>query len=283
MSGLLVKRILVALDASPHSHAALEEAAAMAAGLEAELTGIFVLDAELLRLSALPMARETGMASASRRALDPRSMERALKAQADRARAALEASARRHRLPCSFRMSRGNVVGELVEAAAEADLIAMGVLGQMGLSGSRLGSTTRQVWARSQCSLLLALGRGADGRVMAVCTDTPDAVGVLDLAVQQASRRAMELVVVLIGDDAARTRLREQVREHLADSSVQGAIVEVEGTQGGLEGLAQLIRHERAGLVVLSQDNTLVVDRDDLGRLDCSVLLVSTAESAASS
>ena len=59
MSTSDVRRILVALDASPHSHAALEEAAALAKPLQAELAGVFVLDAELLRLSALPVARET--------------------------------------------------------------------------------------------------------------------------------------------------------------------------------------------------------------------------------
>ena len=55
MSGRPVQRIVVALDASSHSHAALEEAAQLASGLEAELAGIFVLDSELLRLSALPV------------------------------------------------------------------------------------------------------------------------------------------------------------------------------------------------------------------------------------
>jgi nucleotide-binding universal stress UspA family protein len=44
-----IRRILVALDASPHSFAALEAAAHLAAHLEAELFGLYVEDENLLR------------------------------------------------------------------------------------------------------------------------------------------------------------------------------------------------------------------------------------------
>ena len=51
-------RILVALDASPRSLAALSTAGALAAELDAELSGLFVEDINLQRLLALPFARE---------------------------------------------------------------------------------------------------------------------------------------------------------------------------------------------------------------------------------
>ena len=43
-----IRRILVALDASPHSLAALEAASELADALKAELVGIFVEDVNLL-------------------------------------------------------------------------------------------------------------------------------------------------------------------------------------------------------------------------------------------
>ena len=52
------RRIVVALDASSHSHAALAAAVALAGRLQAELQGIFVEDVNLLRLAELPFARE---------------------------------------------------------------------------------------------------------------------------------------------------------------------------------------------------------------------------------
>ena len=46
-----IRRILVALDASPHSQAALQAASELAAALKAELVGIFVEDVNLLHLA----------------------------------------------------------------------------------------------------------------------------------------------------------------------------------------------------------------------------------------
>ncbi len=278
MNNIAVKRILVALDASPDSHAALEEAATIAAGLEAELAGLFVLDTELLRLAALPSARETGLMSASRRALDPVRMERALIAQAERARLNFESIARQHQVRCSFRMSRGNVAGELVEAAVGADMIAMGLMGHMSLAGSRLGSTTRQVWARSECSLLLARGRATDGKVLVVCADTPETTDLLDLALSLAARRGAELLVLLPGDEATRTRLRSRIDDQPSKPPVQ--VSWLDESEVGVDTLARLIRQERVGLVVVSQEGPWTSDRDALIALGSPVLLVRLAQSA---
>ena len=52
------RRILVAIDTSPHGSAALEAAARLATELRAELEGLFIEDINLLRLAGLPFARE---------------------------------------------------------------------------------------------------------------------------------------------------------------------------------------------------------------------------------
>ena len=49
-----MRRILVAVDASPHSLAALDAALRLAADLEAEIIGLFVEDINLLRLAGMP-------------------------------------------------------------------------------------------------------------------------------------------------------------------------------------------------------------------------------------
>lgn len=55
-----IRRVLVALDASPGSVVAAAAAARMAAALEAELEGLFVEDHDLLRLSRSSQARQVG-------------------------------------------------------------------------------------------------------------------------------------------------------------------------------------------------------------------------------
>jgi len=51
---LKIRRVLVAMDASPHSRAALEAAIELASHFEAELRGLFVEDINMLRAVGLP-------------------------------------------------------------------------------------------------------------------------------------------------------------------------------------------------------------------------------------
>jgi nucleotide-binding universal stress UspA family protein len=268
-----IRRILVALDESPHSRAALEAAAELAAGLQAELMGMFVLDSDLLKLAGLPLSRETGLTSARHRTLDPASMERALRMQAEAARRMLEAIAERHRLQSSFLLGRGSVSGELIEAASRADIVAMGTIGHMGQAGRHFGSTARQIRTRSHCSvLLLAPGRRAGDRVIAVCTGSADSDRGLDLALELARRRRTSLVLLPCSDDAA---LRERL---LAVAAERGVEVLLGTAPSGFENLAAAVRAYRGGLLVIGQDCDLIAGHDEeLDRLGCPVLLAYSA------
>ena len=83
---LTIRRILVALDASHHSLAALEAAAELAAGMEAELQGIYVEDVNLIKLAGAPGAREVRYPYIDAGRLSRERMERQLRAQAAQAR-----------------------------------------------------------------------------------------------------------------------------------------------------------------------------------------------------
>jgi nucleotide-binding universal stress UspA family protein len=269
----IVRRVLVALDQSPVSLAALEEAAALAAGLQAELEGVYVLDAELLRLSALPLAWETGIVSGARRALDHEQMERSLRTQAEKARQALESVARRHRLRCSFVLSQGNVAVELTAAAARADVLAMGLIGHAGLAGGRVGSTTRRIRASARCALLL-LGPGQrhGQTVVAVANGTPDVDSGLDLALEIARRRDAPLVVAIAADVSERGAVREKLQTRLADAGVPVRIEEI--PMDGFDALRGLVVRQGGGLLVVGRDSRVLAGHDeDLDRLGCPVML----------
>ena len=268
-----VRRILVALDASPHSHAALEEAAALAVRLEAELAGIFVLDSELMRLSALPSASETGFTSAQRRTLDPQIMERALKLQAERAKRSLEDIARHHHLTATFQLLRGNVITELLRATRETDLLAMGLMGQMNVTRPRLGSTVRGVTRRAACSVLLLGPEVRKGRsVVAVYGRSGNADSALTLAAQLAAQRDSVLVVLLCAPEESAASLETTVRELLAPTGKE-PIIESIGVDG-FGTLKAVLRRYDSGLVVLASDCELIEGhQDQLGSLDVPVLL----------
>ena len=268
-----VRRILVALDASPHSHAALEEAAALAAPLQAELAGVFVLDAELLRLSALPVARETGLTSAQRRTLDPESMERALRLQAERARKSLEDTARQHRLDATFRLLRGNVLVELLRAAEESDLLAMGLMGQMNINPSRLGSTVRGVTKQATCSVLLLRPDVRKGSaVIAVYGRSPNAGSALAIASQLAAQRCSPLVVLVCAAEDSAAQLRPAVEAQLAQTGQKPPTPAID--PGQFDGLKAALEEYDAGLLVLASDCELIEGhQDQLATLEVPVLL----------
>mgnify|MGYP006208676469 CR=1 FL=1 len=77
---IVVRRIIACF--APGSAASPAAIARLAREMQAELLGLFIEDAELLRFAALPLAAEIGFPSAAHRKLDPASMERALRAPA---------------------------------------------------------------------------------------------------------------------------------------------------------------------------------------------------------
>lgn len=185
-------RVVVAVDASLPSLAAAEAAAEIAESLGAELVGLFVEDRELLRLAALPAAVESDRLTAGVRVCDRESIERQLRAQAARARAAFERAAAGRALATAFRVARGRTGAEILAAAADADLVALGRVGHGG-GAERVGSTARAV----------AAGRG--GRVVTLRRPAPPASWLDALAAELA---------VAFPRDAAELgpRLREALR-----------------------------------------------------------------------
>ena len=267
-----VRRILVALDASPPSHVALEEAARLAARLHAELTGIFVMDTELLRLSALPAAHETGLTSARRRPLDPASMERALKLQAEQARTALETIAKQHRLQSSFRLLRGNVLAELLEAAAQTDLMALGAMGHMGVTGRLLGSTVRGITARASCSVLLTREARKGQAVVAIFGQSSNADTALELAVAVSAGREADLVVVLCGREEELPALRQRAAEELMKAGAKAVFETIAPER--FDDLNAIMERRDGGLLVIGRDCELIEGREDqLGDLVSPLLL----------
>jgi nucleotide-binding universal stress UspA family protein len=182
---LSIRRILVALDASPHSLAALETAAELAAGLHAELRGLFVEDINLIRLAQLPFAREVSYFSTEFRRVELHQLEQQLRAQANRLRDIMAAVADRANIPWELRIVRGSVASEVLTAAADTDLIVMGKLGR-SLAG-RMGSTTK---------LLVMHGRG------------------LTMIMQQDYRLTLPVIVIYDGSMLAKKALEAAI--HLA-------------------------------------------------------------------
>jgi len=121
-----VHRIVMALDTASSVLPAIDAAAGLALGLNAELAGLFVEDERLLRFAGLPFAREFGYASARSRPLAPAAVEHALRAQAEQLRRLIAATAERLSLAWTLEIVHGEMSRNLLARARASDLLVLG-------------------------------------------------------------------------------------------------------------------------------------------------------------
>jgi len=249
-----LRRILVALDASAHSLAALEAAADLASAMQAEMEGLFVEDINLIRLASLPCTREVRH-TASLASLDLEQMERALKAQAAEARRALAAAAQRAHVQWSFRVARGHVAHEVLAAAAAADLVTLGKLGRSRSTQARLGSTALRMLAGAPVALLLVERRRVEAhrlrRVLVVYDGSEGACRAFDVAARLAEASGVNLTVLMLADEPGSL----QELKLAAARSIEGRSIEIRWQAlGVVEGhsLLRVIQSDEAALLVLS-------------------------------
>jgi nucleotide-binding universal stress UspA family protein len=176
-----LRRILIALDASPASQAALELAVDLAARHEAELVGIYVEDINLIRSADISFTVEVGEFSAIPRHMNRLIVEHEMKAHARRIKEMLASIAGRANLRWTFRSVRGLIPGEIITAAEETDLV---ILGKKGWSeGKQMGSTARKLAALSPVqSLILKQGVQPGTPVLVIYDGSPESMKAIKAA-----------------------------------------------------------------------------------------------------
>jgi nucleotide-binding universal stress UspA family protein len=264
---IVIQRILVALDASPHSQAALDAAAQLAARLSAELQGLFVEDVNVLRLAELPFAREVGFFTAVHRRLDARDLERQLRARARRVRQRLTSIAERDGVRWSFRVARGAISSELLAASSDVDLV---ILGKSGWSLHRrrgLGSTARAVlFGAPALTLILQEGTCLGLPVMVVYDGSSLAQKALAAAAFLARFEEGPVTVALVDGESEMAELRDRAGAQLRSHGVQGRYRAL--SRSGVDRLVGLVRTEGCGTLVLPAKSALLRDEALVALLD---------------
>jgi nucleotide-binding universal stress UspA family protein len=269
-----IRRILVALDASPASLAALDLAAELAGRYRAELLGIYVEDINLLHSAEIPFAKEIGFYSATSRRIDRPHIERELRAHAHRVERLLASIAEKANLRWSFRRSRGVIHGELLEAAEETDLI---ILGKTGWSGrDQIGSTAREIAIQAPIQSLILLHKVRKGTPIMVAYDgSPTSQKTLSAARLISTEGSTLIVVILADTEQQAEKLQAEVKASIEESDQQVEFHWLADING--DRIHHLALISGCDLVVLPSESesfdpeTLVTM---LNKADCAVLLV---------
>lgn len=270
-----VRRVLVALDASPGSRAVAEAAAQLAAMLETELCGLFIEDLEVLHLSRSPMARQADLLTASVSNVGSQDVEQQLRVQAERARRILSRAAGRARLSWTFRVVRGSVASEIHQASTENDLISLGLFGWSLRHRRHLGRTARHLLGERQRRVLL-IDRLLDLRrpVLLVYEQGDAARRALALALQLTGGRPRRLVVAVPDSTSAR---RREIEDRIRQEASETCLLEIRTARSTVK-LGHLAHSRRCGLAILPMGgHPAEVHRvqEMLDRIPCPVLIVS--------
>ena len=274
-----IQRILVALDASPHSLTALQTAGELAQRFDADLLGLFVEDMNLLRLAGLPFIQEIGVFSARRRRLDTMEIERQIRVQERRAEERFTVLVERTEIRGQFRIARGPVTTEVLSAASDADIV---IVGKRGLAQPRrphLGSTVRALMEETgSMTMILQNGATLSFPLVVVYDETPLAEKSLNVALKLIEDEESGVLTLLIAaeDKEACEHLKEKAKAVTGDLDIPVRYRQLSSPTA--QKVADRIQMEERGTLILPGNPTLLeaeVVLSLLAEIDVPVLIIS--------
>ena len=257
------RRIAVALDASHQSLQLIALAAGVAAGLRAELEGVFIEDDVLLRAVGLPFQREFRLTTRGEEHADAARLQRELRAAARHVRESLGQSAQRLGCSWSFRVWRGDAEAEILSAASSADMFTLSPLGRFAPFGRR-GPAVRR-------------NRGPEDLVIGVLWDgSAGASHALAAAGELAAGGHARLQVFMqAADESAVGQLRQQMADTVGAAQDQTDIIPL--AADAPEAVISALIAGGGDLLMVDSGNPLL-DREtlwqNLAALHCPLLLV---------
>ena len=117
-------RVLIATESGSDAIFAVEAGIGLAAATGSCLEGVFIEDANLVRLGRLPFVVETSALTGLKRAFASEEIERALRVEAARVEDLIARSATHARVAWSFQVMRGPLIAAVSAQRAELALIA---------------------------------------------------------------------------------------------------------------------------------------------------------------
>jgi len=246
-------RVVLHLTQSTPSPVAIDAAVRVARAFQSEIESLFVEDATLLEIAALPFACEISFSGRHRRELSPELVSRQMRAATAALARRLSELARRAEIPLHVTVVRDEPVTALAEACASHGPWNVVALAEpvSGLSPEILAEMFTRVSGTTGLIVVGPKAKRSEGRIVAVVED----IGHFDAVLRTARRlhggdEATQLTLLLVSESEDEARLMdEQARLALAgDDSVEIVRARVETAEPAMA--AEVIRRLAAGFIV---------------------------------
>ncbi|MDH3418020.1 MAG: hypothetical protein OEQ25_02680 [Gammaproteobacteria bacterium] len=273
------RAIIVALDPAAPGSAGLELLRDVAIEQSCKLLGLFIEDTELLAHAQSRLATEV-MLSGAARPLDFTQLERQLNAQSLAIRRIFEREAARLGLPHAFRTLRGQLVGELAIAAADAEMLVI-ELAQLATGAPSIWASQLEQLCRTDLPNVLYAREGwtTGSTVLAIIDEAAD-VETSGRAAASLARAGNSSLTVLLGErsQSHEAEVEAALRRHSRDAVVR--VERLRAASLGAHTLAFLAQAGNARALVapahLTRSNAGLV-RELLRLTRCSIMIARSA------
>lgn len=254
------ERVVVALSTG-RERRVIEEAARLAQLTRSELVAIFIEDAELLNLAAIPFTVEI-TTHGERRPLEPQDIEGEMKALADASRREVRELAHAMNIPWRLEVVRDARGTALIQAAGERDIV---VAEETESAGSNFSSANRGDEGGLGALLVSSRKIPGDGPIIALTMPGEKGDWVVRQAAEIAHGQDRTLLILCLKCDAQGVEhYREIVRSEMGDV----ARVDLRALVGfDLADVANEISRSDGSLVLASPIAEIGLTRRSAGRL----------------
>lgn len=274
---IIFRKILVAVDTSSHSRAALQAAAVLAQKMEGSIHGIFVQDEIWQKISRLPAKTTISELTGARVNLEEQDIQQQINMLKKRLQRELQTISRQNKISYTWQTVQGRVEKEILKAARDADLVTIGRRGCSFPQKKKLGSSAKAIIQTTEKPLLiLKKGLQLGESVSAIYDGSDESRRSVQLAISLAVKNESSVTVLRIND----TRDIEQPDDEELEKMIASSPVPVEVQQLNITNIWSLthsINRRRAGLLIIPKNQPLLKGHLEtvLYQLDCPLLLMN--------
>ncbi|MGK7369184.1 MAG: universal stress protein [Candidatus Halalkalibacterium sp. M3_1C_030] len=273
---VLLREILVAIDTSSHSQAALEAAVTLAKTMEANLQGLFVQDELWQKISKLPSTSTVNTLTGNVLPLESETLEDQVRLLRNRLRRKMEFLSRRNKVTYSWSSMQGKVEEKVLEASKNADLITIGLKGKSARR-KRIGSSAKKIIQKAgKPVLVLKEGLHLGTNLTVVYDASKESQKGIRLALKIAEKNNSSINVLVVDNNPDALDQRNKELENLVDgASVSVNIELMKNTDLG--SFLNSINEQHSGLLIVPKNQPLLAKSFEtiLLHINCPLLMVN--------